>query len=65
MATEPAGQFTRYPRPPEPGAGSRPGNTVYPDRLIRVLAEGLLSIEQRRVREQHPFAVRLADAGQS
>jgi predicted nucleic acid-binding Zn ribbon protein len=33
-------------------AGPRPANLVYPDRLVRVLAEGLRSIEERRAREQ-------------
>lgn len=28
---------------------------VYPDRLVRVLAEGLRSIEERRAREQTEF----------
>jgi hypothetical protein len=32
--------------------GPRPANLVYPDRLVRVLAEGLRSIEERRAREQ-------------
>jgi hypothetical protein len=28
---------------------------IYPDRLVRVLAEGLLAIEARRAREQTDF----------
>ena len=32
--------------------GSRQDSRVYPDRLIRVLAEGLRTIEERRAREQ-------------
>jgi hypothetical protein len=36
----------------ESGGGPRPSNAVYPDRLIRVLAEGLRSIEERRAAEQ-------------
>jgi hypothetical protein len=32
--------------------GLRSTNTVHPDRLVRVLAEGLRSIEERRAREQ-------------
>jgi hypothetical protein len=34
------------------GGGPRPSNTAYPDRLVRVLAEGLRAIEERRTREQ-------------
>jgi len=34
------------------GPGPRPTNLVYPDRLVRVLAEGLRSIEERRAREE-------------
>jgi predicted nucleic acid-binding Zn ribbon protein len=34
------------------GAGSRPSGVVYPDRLVRVLAEGLRTIEERRARGQ-------------
>ena len=37
------------------GPGPRPTNTVHPDRLVRVLAEGLRSIEERRAREQTEF----------
>ena len=37
------------------GPGPRPTNTVQPDRLVRVLAEGLRSIEERRAREQTEF----------
>ena len=33
-------------------SGPRPTNRVYPDRLVRVLAEGLRTIEARRAREQ-------------
>ena len=36
-------------------SGPRPTNTVHPDRLVRVLAEGLRSIEERRAREQTEF----------
>jgi hypothetical protein len=34
------------------GGRSHPSTVVYPDRLIRVLAEGLRTIEERRAREQ-------------
>lgn len=36
----------------ESGGGPRPSGMAYPDRLVRVLAEGLRSIEERRAREQ-------------
>ena len=52
---EQTGQFARYPRPIASGAALCPANRVHPDRLIRVLAEGLRSIEERRAREQTEF----------
>ena len=47
-----AGPVPRFPTVTESGMGHRPTNTVHPDRLVRVLAEGLRSIEERRAREQ-------------
>jgi hypothetical protein len=40
------------------GPGPRPTNTAYPDRLIRVLAEGLRAIEELRAIEQTESANR-------
>ena len=34
------------------GSGPRQDHRAYPDRLVRVLAEGLRGIEERRSREQ-------------
>jgi len=49
MAAEPAGPVARFPAP---GVGPRGDSRVYADRLVRVLAEGLRTIEERRTREQ-------------
>jgi predicted nucleic acid-binding Zn ribbon protein len=50
----PASPSPMIPMITESGIGPvpRPANIVHPDRLIRVLAEGLRSIEERRAREQ-------------
>ena len=48
----PAGPLPMFPKS---GTSPHSTNTVYPDRLVRVLAEGLRSIEERRAREQTEF----------
>jgi predicted nucleic acid-binding Zn ribbon protein len=47
-----AGPVLRFPTVTESGMGPRTANLIHPDRLMRVLAEGLRSIEERRAREQ-------------
>jgi hypothetical protein len=47
-----AGPVLRFPTVTESGMGPRTANLIHPDRLVRVLAEGLRGIEERRAREQ-------------
>ena len=49
------GPALRFPTVTESGPGPRPTNLVHPGRLVRVLAEGLRTIEERRAREQTEF----------
>jgi predicted nucleic acid-binding Zn ribbon protein len=50
-----SGPAAWLPMATESRIGPRPASPVYPDRLVRVLAEGLRSIEERRACEQTEF----------